>query len=256
MAADPVGPRGHRCRGIAGHRLSHVRGRGAHRRVSDRARGGPGGAHLVEHAGQSDGEVLTVDELRDVVQFARETGSLVVSDECYIELGWDAQPVSILHPEVSGGDHTGLLALHSLSKRSNLAGYRFGFVAGDPAVVARLLEVRKHAGMMVPLPVQAAAVAAWSDDEHVLVQRERYARRRDVLRAALSGAGFRIDESKAGLYLWATRDEPCWDTVNDLADRGILVAPGDFYGPAGDRHVRVAMTASDDAVDLAAQRLV
>ena len=201
------------------------------------------------------GEVLTVDELRDVVQFARETGSLVVSDECYIELGWDAQPVSILHPEVSGGDHTGLLALHSLSKRSNLAGYRFGFVAGDPAVVARLLEVRKHAGMMVPLPVQAAAVAAWSDDEHVLVQRERYARRRDVLRAALSGAGFRIDESKAGLYLWATRDEPCWDTVNDLADRGILVAPGDFYGPAGDRHVRVAMTASDDAVDLAAQRL-
>jgi len=110
--------------------------------------------------------------------------------------------------------------------------------------------------MMVPLPVQAAAVAAWSDDEHVLVQRERYARRRDVLRAALSGAGFRIDESKAGLYLWATRDEPCWDTVNDLADRGILVAPGDFYGPAGDRHVRVAMTASDDAVDLAAQRLV
>lgn len=202
------------------------------------------------------GEVLGVEELRDVVRFARSTGSLVVSDECYIELGWDAQPVSILHPEVSGGDHTGLLALHSLSKRSNLAGYRFGFVAGDPAVVARLLEVRKHAGMMVPLPVQAAAVAAWSDDEHVLVQRERYARRRDVLRAALSGAGFRIDESKAGLYLWATRDEPCWDTVNDLADRGILVAPGDFYGPAGDRHVRVAMTASDDAVDLAAQRLV
>src|SRR5690606_16382546 len=147
------------------------------------------------------------------------------------------------------------LAVHSLSKRSNLAGYRFGFVAGDPAVVRRLLEVRKHAGMMVPLPVQAAAVAAWSDDAHVREQRARYARRREVLKAALRGAGFRIDHSDAGLYLWVTRDEPCWETVNDLADRGILVAPGDFYGPAGDRHVRVAMTASDDAVNLAAQRL-
>jgi succinyldiaminopimelate transaminase len=201
------------------------------------------------------GEVLTVDELRDVVQFARGTGSLVVSDECYIELGWDAEPVSILHPAVSDGDHTGLLALHSLSKRSNLAGYRFGFAAGDPAVIRKLLEVRKHAGMMVPMPVQAAAVAAWSDDEHVRVQRERYARRRQILRDALQGAGFRIDQSAAGLYLWATRDEPCWDTVNGLADRGILVAPGDFYGPGGDRHVRVALTASDDAVERAAQRL-
>jgi len=201
------------------------------------------------------GEVLGVEELRDVVRFARSTGSLVVSDECYIELGWDAEPVSILHPAVSDGDHTGLLAVHSLSKRSNLAGYRFGFVAGDPAVVRRLLEVRKHAGMMVPLPVQAAAVAAWSDDAHVREQRARYARRREVLKAALRGAGFRIDHSDAGLYLWVTRDEPCWETVNDLADRGILVAPGDFYGPAGDRHVRVALTASDEAVELAARRL-
>jgi aspartate/methionine/tyrosine aminotransferase len=109
--------------------------------------------------------------------------------------------------------------------------------------------------MMVPMPVQAAAVAAWSDDEHVRVQRERYARRRQILRDSLQGAGFRIDQSAAGLYLWATRDEPCWDTVNGLADRGILVAPGDFYGPGGDRHVRVALTASDDAVERAAQRL-
>lgn len=201
------------------------------------------------------GRVMSVDELRDVVGFARRTGSLLVSDECYIEKGWDVEPVSILHPSVSDGDHTGLLALHSLSKRSNLAGYRFGFVAGDPAVIAQLLEVRKHAGMMVPLPVQAAAVAAWSDDEHVRVQRDRYTRRREVLRPALLQAGFRIDDSEAGLYLWATRDEPCWETVNALADRGILVAPGDFYGPGGDHHVRVALTASDAAVDLAAQRL-
>ncbi len=201
------------------------------------------------------GEVLTVEDLRAAVRSARRTGSLVVSDECYIELGWDAQPVSVLHPSVCDGDHRGLLALHSLSKRSNMAGYRFGFVAGDPTVIGKLLEVRKHAGMMVPLPVQAAAVAAWSDDEHVRVQRRRYAHRRDVLRVALVDAGFRIDHSRGGLYLWATRDEPCWQTVNDLADRGILVAPGDFYGSGGQRHVRVALTASDEAVDLAARRL-
>ncbi len=201
------------------------------------------------------GEVLSVEELRDVVGFARRTGSIVASDECYIELGWDRQPVSVLHPDVCDGDHTGLLAVHSLSKRSNLAGYRFGFTTGDPALVKSLLEVRKHAGMMVSSPVQAAATAALLDDRHVAVQRGLYAGRREVLMSALAGAGFRIDQSHAGLYLWATRDEPCWDTVNDLADRGILVAPGDFYGTAGDRHVRVALTATDERVALAAQRL-
>lgn len=201
------------------------------------------------------GEVLSVTQLREVVDFARATGAIVASDECYIELGWDARPVSVLHPEVCGGDHTGLLAVHSLSKRSNLAGYRFGFTVGDPRLVKQLLEVRKHAGMMVPLPVQAAAVVALSDDDHVQVQRQRYAARREVLREALTGAGFRIDASQAGLYLWATRDEPCWDSVQWLAQRGILVAPGDFYGAGGDRHVRVALTATDAAVALAAQRL-
>lgn len=201
------------------------------------------------------GEVLSVGQLRQVVEFARQTGAVVASDECYIELGWDVQPVSVLHPQVCGGDHTGLLAVHSLSKRSNLAGYRFGFTVGDPVLVKRLLEVRKHAGMMVPLPVQAAAAVALSDDDHVHEQRQRYAARREVLRAALTRAGFRIDESRAGLYLWATRDEPCWDSVQWLAQRGILVAPGDFYGAGGDQHVRVALTATDEAVALAARRL-
>ncbi|HQR79057.1 MAG TPA: succinyldiaminopimelate transaminase [Actinomycetota bacterium] len=201
------------------------------------------------------GEVLTVAQLREVVDAARQTGAIVASDECYIELGWDTRPVSVLHPQVCGGDHTGLLAVHSLSKRSNLAGYRFGFTVGDPALVKRLLEVRKHAGMMVPLPVQAAATVALGDDEHVVVQRNRYASRRDELSKALTGAGFRIDGSQAGLYLWATRDEPCWDSVQWLADRGILVAPGDFYGAGGARHVRVALTATDEAVALAARRL-
>ena len=201
------------------------------------------------------GRVLPAEHLRKVVAWARERGALVVSDECYLELPWTAQPVSVLHPDVCEGSHEGLLAVHSLSKRSNLAGYRFGVVAGDPAVVRRLLEVRKHAGMMVPAPVQAAAVAAYGDDAHVVEQRARYRARRDLLHAALTAAGFRIDHSEAGLYLWATRDEPCWDTVGWLAERGILVAPGDFYGAAGARHVRVALTATDERVEAAAARL-
>ena len=201
------------------------------------------------------GRVLGVDHLRKVVGWARERGALVVSDECYLGLGWDQQPYSVLHPDVSEGDHTGLLAVHSLSKSSSLAGYRAGFVAGDPALVAELLAVRKHAGMMVPGPVQAAMVAALDDDDHEIAQRERYARRRDVLMAAYRGAGFTIEHSEAGLYLWATRDEPCRDTVDWLAQRGILVAPGDFYGTAGGRHVRIAMTATDERVQTAAERL-
>ncbi len=201
------------------------------------------------------GKVLPVDHLAKVVSWARERDVLVVSDECYFELPWTEQPISVLHPDVCGGDPTGLLALHSLSKRSNLAGYRFGFAAGDPSVIAQLLEVRKHAGMMVPGPVQAAAIAALGDDAHVVAQRARYRARREVLLAAMTEAGFRIDESAAGLYLWATRGEPCWDTVGWLADRGILVAPGEFYGRAGAEHVRFALTATDGRVAAAGCRL-
>ncbi len=203
------------------------------------------------------GAVLGVEHLRKVVEWARSRGVLVASDECYLGLGWDpdAVPVSILHPSVCDGDHTGLLAIHSLSKTSSLAGYRAGFVAGDPAVVAELLAVRKHAGMMVPTPVQAAMVAALDDDAHEKVQKERYARRREVLLAAVLGAGFTVEHSEAGLYLWATRGDPCRETVAWLAELGILVAPGAFYGPRGRRHVRMALTATDERVDAAAQRL-
>ncbi len=201
------------------------------------------------------GRVLPTEHLRKMVAWCRERGALLVSDECYAECAWDARPVSVLHPDVSDGDHTGLLAVHSLSKRSNLAGYRCAFVAGDLGVVAELLAVRKNLGLMVPGPQQAAMAAALDDDDHVANQRRTYAARRDRLGAALTGAGFRIDHSEASLYLWATRDEPCWDTVGWLADRGVLVAPGDFYGPAGVRHVRVAFTATDERVDAAVSRL-
>ena len=218
---------------------------------------GPGPVALVWVNSPSNptGQVLPVPHLAKVVAWARERGAIVVSDECYVELPWTATPVSILHPDVCGGSHEGLLAVHSLSKRSNLAGYRAGFVTGDPALVAELLAVRKHAGMLVPGPVQAAMVAALTDDAHVVEQRERYGARRATLLAALEAAGFEVTYSEAGLYLWASRGEDCWDTVRWLADRGVLVAPGSFYGSAGGQHVRVALTASDERVADAAHRL-
>lgn len=201
------------------------------------------------------GKVLGVDHLRKVVGWARERGVIIASDECYLGLSWDAQPLSVLHPDVCDGDHTGLLAVHSLSKTSSLAGYRAGFVAGDPALVAELLAVRKHAGMIVPTPVQSAMVAALDDDEHERVQRDRYATRRDALLAAVRGAGFTVEHSEAGLYLWATRGESGRATVAWLAERGILVAPGEFYGPAGEQFVRIALTATDERIAAAVSRL-
>lgn len=202
------------------------------------------------------GRVLGVDHLRKVVGWARERGAIVASDECYLGLSWDGTaPVSVLHPSVCDGDHTGLLAIHSLSKTSSLAGYRAGFVAGDAGLVAELLAVRKHAGMMVPTPVQAAMVAALDDDAHEAEQRERYRARRDALLPAVRAAGFTVDHSEAGLYLWVSRDEPCRDTVRWLAERGILAAPGEFYGPAGARHVRIALTATDERIAAAVSRL-
>jgi succinyldiaminopimelate transaminase len=201
------------------------------------------------------GRVLGTGHLREIVGWARDHGAVVLSDECYMTLGWDADPVSVLDDAVSGGDHTGVLAIHSLSKRSNLAGYRGAFAAGDPALIAELLEVRKHAGMIVPGPVQAAMIAALDDEGHVEDQRKRYAARRDALRGALTSAGFAISHSEAGLYLWSTRDEDSWKTVDWLAERGILAAPGAFYGPQGERHVRIALTATDERIAAAVSRL-
>ncbi len=201
------------------------------------------------------GQILPAATLEMRVAWARERGALVASDECYGEFGWEAEPVSVLHPSVSQGRHDGLLAVHSLSKRSNLAGYRAGFVAGDRAVVTELLGVRKHAGMIVPRPVQQAMIALLADHNHVELQRDRYQRRRALLRPALESAGFRIEHSEGAIYLWATRGEEARDSVNFLAGLGILVAPGDFYGATAGRHVRVALTASDERIAAAATRL-
>ncbi|HEU4424624.1 MAG TPA: succinyldiaminopimelate transaminase [Pilimelia sp.] len=201
------------------------------------------------------GRVLPEAHLRKVVDWARERGAVIASDECYLTLGWEVTPVSVLLPRVCGGRYDGVLAVHSLSKRSNLAGYRAGFVAGDPGVVAELLAVRKHAGMIMPAPVQAAMAAALGDEEHATAQRSRYGARREVLRRALVAAGFTIEHSEAGLYLWATRGESGWSTVDWLARRGILAAPGAFYGPAGEQYVRIAFTAPDERVAAVADRL-
>jgi succinyldiaminopimelate transaminase len=218
---------------------------------------GPGRVAMIWLNSPSNptGKVLPPEHLAKVVSWARSRGVVVASDECYLDLGWDAMPMSILHPDVCGGDTSGLLALHSLSKRSNLAGYRLGFVSGDPRLVSRLLEVRKHLGHIVPTPVQAAGVAALTDDAPVLVQRSRYLSRRAVLADAFARAGFAVEESAGGLYLWCTRDEPALESVAFLAARGILVAPGTFYGPTGARHIRAALTATDERIAAAAVRL-
>ena len=202
------------------------------------------------------GRVLPAAHLAKMVSWARERGTVLASDECYLGLGWAAGPVSVLHPDVSGASAEGVLAVHSLSKRSNMAGYRAGFVTGDPELIARLLEIRKHAGMMMPAPVQAAMAAALDDDEHADRQRAVYAARRDRLLPAFQAAGWEITHSEAGLYLWASRPgQDGWASVRRLAGAGILVAPGEFYGPAGRQHVRIALTATDERIDAAVGRL-
>jgi len=207
--------------------------------------------------GNPDGRVHSLEFLRRAVVRARELGAVIANDECYAELDWESgEPTpSILHPDVTQGSRRLTLSVYSLSKQSNLAGYRAGFVAGCSDLVGELLAARKHLGLMPPAPVQAAMVVALADDAHVAAQKELYRARRDVLVSALAASGFRIDGSRAGLYLWATRDEDCWATVASLADLGILVAPGAFYGAAGQQHVRFALTATDERIAAAAARL-
>lgn len=200
------------------------------------------------------GRVHSESELRAAIEWSRKNMSVVVSDECYLEFGDTKTPTSILR--YTEGDNTNILGVYSLSKRSSMAGYRAAFVVGDPQLIARILEVRKHAGMMVSLPVQRAMVAALSDSKHVAEQRGRYNARRAHLAPALNSAGFTIDHSEAGLYIWATRHENSWDSVAWLAALGILATPGVFYGQAGENHIRIALTATDQQIATAAERIL
>lgn len=213
----------------------------------------PGRLVWVNSPSNPTGKVLGRERLKEIVQWARSVGAVVAGDECYLSLGWNGEVPSIL--SVCDGDYRNVLAVHSLSKRSNLAGYRAGFVAGDPALVAELLEVRKHAGMIVPGPVQAAMVAALGDETHVAEQRDRYAARREVLWGAVEKAGFTVEGSEAGLFLWITRGRECWSEVDWFAERGILVSAGSVYGPGGANHVRLALTETDERVRAVIERL-
>jgi succinyldiaminopimelate transaminase len=213
--------------------------------------------------GNPTGQVLGVEHLAKVVAWARQHGVVVASDECYAELDWRSDrggstaptTPSILDPRVTGGSHEGLLCVYSLSKQSNLAGYRAAFVAGDPALVGQLLEVRKHAGMIVPWPIQVALTAALGDAGHVEAQKAVYSARRETLLAGVRAFGLDVEHSEAGLYLWATAGEDARVKLDRLAARGILAAPGTFYGAAGRRHVRIALTAPDERITAAAERL-
>ena len=198
------------------------------------------------------GRVHSDLELLNAIEWARK-GGVVVADECYLEFGNGITPKSIL--SLTGGKNKNILAIHSLSKRSSIAGYRAAMMIGDKDLIAKILEVRKHAGMMVPLPVQKAMVAALGDNQHVAEQRNRYNARKAKVRAAIEKHGFQIDHSEAGLYLWATRNESDWESVAWFAERGILVTPGNFYGVKGAQHIRIAMTATDAQIDELVKRL-
>lgn len=209
------------------------------------------------------GIVRGVDELKKLVDDARSLGAVVASDECYAELGWgewDTQRggklvPSILDSRVCGESQQLVFSVYSLSKQSNFAGYRGAFIAGDAEIMPNLINSRKHAGMIVPTPVQAAMAAALNDDAHVEAQKDLYRARRDLLLPAVQKFGLTVENSEAGLYLWATAGEDTWTTVQRFAELGILIGPGVFYGESGEGYVRLALTGSDSDIEKAAARL-
>ena len=199
------------------------------------------------------GRVHSEEEIKACIDWSRANDATLISDECYLEFDHTAHSTSIM--ALTGGDNRNILAVHSLSKRSSMAGYRAAFLIGDSLLIAKIRELRKHAGMMVALPVQKAMTVALADDNHVAEQRARYNARRDALRPALEACGFRVEFSNAGLYIWCTRDEDAWTSVDWLAERGILATPGSFYGEKGKNHIRIAMTVTDAQISDAVSRL-
>ena len=213
----------------------------------------------INSPGNPDGRVLDVAQMRAAVVRARELGAVLASDECYTELGWDRwaseRIPSVLDPRVCGDSHEGLIAVYSLSKQSNLAGYRAAFAVAETGMAKALVNLRMHAGMMTSWPIQQAMIAALNDDEHVAIEREIYRERREVLLAAVKDYGFKLADSEAGLYLWATLGEDCFATVDRMAELGILVVPGSFYQENGSQYVRFSITATDEQIAEGARRL-
>jgi succinyldiaminopimelate transaminase len=212
----------------------------------------------VNEPGNPTGSQSAAGPLADAVAWARARGIVVASDECYVEFNWDeaGHPVPGATALSSGAD--GVLAVHSLSKRSNMAGYRCGFLAGDGDLVAYLASVRTHAGLMVPGPIQAAATAAWNDDAHVEVQRARYAERRRYAQSRLGEAVLVDAGGPSSFYLWVRSTDPAedgWAVSARLASSGLLVAAGDLYGDGGADHVRIALVEPLERLELAFDRL-
>lgn len=195
------------------------------------------------------GQVQSDSEILATINWARNNGSVIASDECYLSFSKEAKSILSL----TDGNNEGVLAVHSLSKRSNLAGYRAAFVIGDSKLIDQIRQIRKHAGLIVPLPVQQAMIAALSDNNHAIEQAERYEKRRIKLITALSKAGFTIEHSQAGLYIWCSKNEDCYKTVDWFANLGVLVTPGSFYG--SEKFIRIALTATDESIDLVVERI-
>jgi aspartate/methionine/tyrosine aminotransferase len=227
------------CRAVAYQQLSDISDADAERAL----------AIWVNSPANPTGDLLDLDT---AARWGRAHDVLVLSDECYAEFTWTGDRTTIL---TSGTD--GVIAVHSLSKRDNFAGARVGFFAGDAEVVHYLREVRKHAGVMVPGPMQAAAVVALEDDAHVEVQRARYLARLTRLREILGVAGYPVELPAGAFYLWVPApDGNAWAAAHHLAERaGIVVSPGDFYGSVSDGYFRVAAVQPDDRIDLVARRL-
>ncbi len=205
----------------------------------------------INEPGNPSSSVADAAYLERVAEWGRVHGVVVASDECYIEFA--SHRTTIL---AAGLD--GVLAVHSLSKRSNLAGMRVGFFAGDPVLVDYLVETRKHAGFMVPTPAQAAAVAALSDDAHVEVQRQRYEDRRSLAIDRLATVGLHHKGGEMIFYLWLRDDAGAdgWQIADRLAHAGLLVSPGDFYGDAGAPYARLALVQPRERLEPALDRLV
>lgn len=209
----------------------------------------------VNSPNNPSGQVLGVEQLRAIVDAAREIGAVVLSDECYGLLDWreDSSPC-ILDSRVCGGSAAGVIMLYSLSKQSNLAGYRAAFLAGDSALIKPMIDYRKQIGQIIPGPMQAAMVAALGDMQSVAEQKERYRRRLQALVSALQEYGYDAHMPQGGLYVWVkVLSGDCWTDLEQLAQIGIIASPGEFYGEP--QYLRFAATATDDAIDNACARL-
>ncbi|NEG96404.1 succinyldiaminopimelate transaminase [Bifidobacterium sp. SMB2] len=214
----------------------------------------------VNSPSNPSGEVLSAAQLHDIVVAARRIGAVVVSDECYALMDWGSSPAElsatscILNDDVCDGGAEGLLCLYSLSKQSNMAGYRTALIVGDDAIVAPMLETRKQIGQIIPGPSQAAMAAGLDDVASVIEQRERYRNRLEKLVRGLNAAGYDAAMPQGALYVWVKAiSGDCWKDIDDLAGIGIIVSPGEFYGDAS--YLRVSSTATDAAVDAAVERL-